>query len=91
VERRKWPAAMQNLNGILYWVSLNDFDAPCEIPTLKTKMHESLSVFRDLVTSDEGGQSCVILFLNKLVRPRSKCPRSNTKDLYCSPNDILLM
>lgn len=75
VERRKWPHAMQNLSCVLFWTSLADYDCPSDVNGHETKMHESLSVFEDVVCSDAMTNVSLVLFLNKMVRPNLSTKR----------------
>lgn len=63
---------MTNLAGVLYWVSLNDFDVKSEEDTFETKMHESIDVFKSLVYAEETADLAVVLFLNKKVHKQTK-------------------
>jgi guanine nucleotide-binding protein G(i) subunit alpha len=77
VERKKWPAITAGLNGILFFASLNDYDAEAEVPNMKTRMHESLAVWREVLLSEDASHAPIILFLNKkdLFEKRiTECP-----------------
>lgn len=65
VERKKWPAITANRNAILFWASLNDYDAEPEVGNMKTRMHESLGVWAEVVQSPDAGNVPIVLFLNK--------------------------
>jgi hypothetical protein len=49
VERRKWVhAEREDYSAIIFFCSLDDFDAPCASSFKGTKLEESLSVWEDV-------------------------------------------
>jgi len=67
-ERAKWETIIQQgqLNAVIYFAGLDEFNMQSAEEMGKTKMKVALEVFCEVLASIERYQVCLLLFLNKL-------------------------
>ncbi|EPY52379.1 heterotrimeric G protein alpha-2 subunit Gpa2 [Schizosaccharomyces cryophilus OY26] len=73
-ERRKWIYCFENVNSIIFCVSLNDFDKKLYERHVanRNRLLESIGLFDSIINSQWFVQSSIILFLNKFDLFRKK-------------------
>lgn len=82
VERRKWIHSQQNLNAMIYFVSLDEYDVQNE-EVGKSGIEESLEVWKETINSDVSERNFpVILFLNKRDLLDDKLKKIPLKKVY---------
>lgn len=91
VERRKWVHTQQGLNAVIFFASLVDYDVISEDDKSKTRMEESLEVWREVSKGDALVNLPVILFFNKKDIFPEKLRKSSLKKTfkaYKGGNDV---
>jgi GTPase SAR1 family protein len=83
-ERRKWIHCFQEVKAILFCVALSEYDLVLEEDPAVNRMHESLSLFADVLKMEWFNKSSIILFLNKMDLFKDKIQRSDIR--VCFPN-----
>lgn len=82
VERRKWIHSQQNLNAMIYFVSMDEYDVQNE-EAGKSGIEESLEVWKETINSDVSERNFpVILFLNKRDLLEEKLKKTPLKKVY---------
>ncbi|WBW73575.1 heterotrimeric G protein alpha-2 subunit Gpa2 [Schizosaccharomyces osmophilus] len=73
-ERRKWIYCFENVNSIIFCVSLNDFDKKLYERNVadRNRLLESVALFDSIINSQWFVESSIILFLNKFDLFRKK-------------------
>uniref|UniRef100_A0A1I7WLE9 G-protein alpha subunit n=1 Tax=Heterorhabditis bacteriophora TaxID=37862 RepID=A0A1I7WLE9_HETBA len=64
-ERRKWIHCFDNVNMILFVVSMSDYDLQDPEDSRQNRMLQNFEIFRTIVQSDFFKNATVVLFLNK--------------------------
>ncbi|PRP82575.1 guanine nucleotide-binding protein alpha-1 subunit [Planoprotostelium fungivorum] len=64
-ERRKWMHCFQGVSSVLFCVSLSDYDQMLYEDEKTNRMHESLTLFRDVCTSKWFSDTAMVIFFNK--------------------------
>lgn len=64
-ERKKWIHCFEKVTAIVFVVSLNEFDQKLEDDESMNRMHESLTLFGDIINNRWFQNTSIILFLNK--------------------------
>lgn len=64
-ERRKWIHCFDNVNAILFLVSLSEYDLVCFEDSTTNRMEESIKIFSETVNNPSFENISFILFLNK--------------------------
>lgn len=82
VERRKWIHSQQNVNAMIYFASLDEYDVQNE-EIGKSGIEESLEVWKETVNSELFERNFpVILFLNKRDLLDNKLKKTPLKKVY---------
>jgi len=64
-ERKKWIHCFANVTAIVFVVSLNEYDQKLEDDESVNRMHESLTLFGEIINNQWFQNTSIILFLNK--------------------------
>ena len=64
-ERRKWIQVFDGIDAILFIIAASDFDQNLREDNNKNRLHEALSVFKDICGSRFLRKAGMIVFLNK--------------------------
>ena len=84
IERQKWIHCLDNIQVIIFMVSMSEYDLLCEENNSENKMNESLALFK-LILSNEWFELCShILFLNKkdIFKEKIMSSSSNLIDYF---------
>lgn len=65
VERRKWIHSQTNLNALIYFVALDEYDIKSDDEPGKTKLEESIAIYEETINAGTLANVPIILFLNK--------------------------
>jgi guanine nucleotide-binding protein G(o) subunit alpha len=75
-ERRKWIHCFENVNAIIFFVALSEYDQVLSEDSSTNRMHESLGLFNSIFNSNWFVKTSFILFLNKKDLLEAKIKRS---------------
>ncbi|KAF8320311.1 G-protein alpha subunit, partial [Clavulina sp. PMI_390] len=75
-ERRKWIHCFENLNAVVFMVSMSEYDQVLREDETVNRMQESLILFDSICNSRWFGATSMILFLNKMDLLADKVTRS---------------
>lgn len=64
-ERKKWIHCFQDVTAIIYCCAMNEYDLLLEEDSFTNRMHESLTVFEEILNNPFFVNTPIILFLNK--------------------------
>ena len=64
-ERKKWIHSFENVNTLLFFASLSEFDQKLEEDPRVNRMHESLRLFKEVINSKWFTDVPISLMLNK--------------------------
>ncbi len=81
-ERRKWIHYFDNVEVIIFCVSLNEYNLPLREDPTKNAMEESLEMFNSIINSTWFKTKPIILFLNKMDLLETKIKHSSIGDYY---------
>ncbi|CAB16244.1 Guanine nucleotide-binding protein alpha-2 subunit [Schizosaccharomyces pombe] len=83
-ERRKWIYCFENVNSIIFCVSLNDYDKKLyeRAAPERNRLVESISLFDSIINSQWFMHSSIILFLNKFDLFRKKLEHVPFQDYF---------
>lgn len=82
VERRKWVHTQQNLTAVIHFVSIVDYDVISEDDPTKTRMEESIDVWKDIAKGEALADLPIILFFNKIDLLPQKLKSSPLKKVF---------
>jgi len=85
-ERRKWIHCFENLNAVVFMVSLSEYDQVLREDESVNRMQESLVLFDSICNSRWFVRTSMILFLNKMDLLADKISRSPL-ELYLTDYD----
>ena len=85
-ERRKWMHFFDDIEVLLFCVSLNEYDTALKEDPDTTSMEESLEVFKSVINSVWFKSKTVVLFLNKVDLLEKKVETANIRDHYADFN-----
>jgi len=81
-ERKKWIHCFENVNVLLFVVSISEYDQVIREDKDQARMAESLDVYDAIVNSRWFVQSAQILFMNKIDVLKAKLPKSSIQKYY---------
>lgn len=82
VERKKWLHTQQNLNAVIYFAALDEYDVMSEEDSKITKLEESMLVWEETLKGEALKGVPVILFLNKVDIFKEKIKSVPLKKTY---------
>jgi guanine nucleotide-binding protein G(i) subunit alpha len=81
-ERRKWIHCFQDLSAVIFFVAMSEYNQYLiENPSVN-RMHESITLFDEVVNSRWFEQTSIIIFLNKSDLFREKIQKVDMKILF---------
>jgi GTPase SAR1 family protein len=74
-ERKKWIKYFYGIDGLLFTVAISEYDQTLwEDPTVN-RIHEAISLFKEIVVNESFSKSAIVLFMNKEDLFREKLAR----------------
>jgi guanine nucleotide-binding protein subunit alpha len=82
-ERKKWLNAKDfQINVIIFFVALDDYNVPSETMEGKSRLEESLQVWDEVLHGETLSEMPVIVFLNKTDLLKEKLPKAPFKKAF---------
>lgn len=81
-ERRKWINCFQDVDALIFVISLAEYDLKCYEDNETPRMKESLELFAETINSKFFANTPIILFMNKTDIFKEKLPHSHLRVMF---------